>query len=91
MSDPAIDAVLRAVQVTRERRGETFHVEGPEIYELLCDVAEDAAREMAKPIRERHRLDHDAWELIPDKCAECHRPWPCETAKLIYTTEELAG
>lgn len=81
MSDPAIDAVQRAVQITRERRGETFQVDGAEIYELLCDVAEDAAREALKPIQdwfERHSGEC-SWidELLDD------------LAPLIYSTEGL--
>lgn len=83
MSDPAVEAVQRAVQITRERRGETFQVDGAEIYELLCDVAEDAAREALKPIREwseRHSGEC-SWvdELLDD------------LAPLIYSTEELGA
>lgn len=91
MSDPAIEAVLRAVQLTRERRGETFHVEGAEIYELLCDVAEDAAREVLKPIRELHRELTD--ELTPPydevMTALDVKYVLDKLAPLIYSTEEL--
>lgn len=88
MSDPVVEAVQRAVQVTRERRGETFQVDGAEIYELLCDVAEDAAREALKPVREWFELAeanaiaedlYDQTDLLES------------LAPLIYTTEELGA
>lgn len=53
-----------------------------------------AAREALKPIRELHTpeivrsLDDEQWT----ECTSCYGAhWPCETAKLIYTTEELTS
>jgi len=43
-----------------------------------------------EPVRALHRLDHDAWDLVHDRCAECRHPWPCATARLVYSAEELS-
>lgn len=59
----------------------------------LKDLAEAAAREALKPIRELHKPevvrspDDEQWT----ECAVCYGSyWPCATARLIYSTEELA-
>ncbi|OBB75827.1 hypothetical protein A5755_14110 [Mycolicibacterium fortuitum] len=120
---PGVVGVARGVMTTG-----AFQVDGAEIYELLCDVAEDAARQALQPIRDRHKpltikciestcalgeCDHDddtCPEDIPVKvCAKCweiadsinsyHSEegivdellWPCDTAQLIYSTEELGA
>ncbi|WP_396902478.1 hypothetical protein [Mycolicibacterium sp.] len=75
MSDPAIEAVKRAVAAP-------------------CIGSDEVAsvREALKPIRELHKPevvrspDDEQWT----ECAVCYGAyWPCATAKLIYTTEEL--
>lgn len=80
MSDPAIEAARR-VEVMR-LAGKL----GPQTRE------EAAAREMANPIRDVHKPE-DNWSFerqsLDRNCAECDVEWPCYTAKLIYTTEEL--
>lgn len=84
MPDPAVEAAQRALLSTSS--------EVPEVI---------AAREMAQPIRELHKPSE--WFNCINACCsgeECkHRSrycmtcdmaeWPCETAKLIYSTEEL--
>lgn len=47
-------------------------------------VAVAAAREVLEPIRKLHRRNVES----PGECMHCG-VWPCETAKLIYKTEEL--
>lgn len=78
MTDPAVDAAQRAYGV--------FIGEATE-----RGFAIAAAREALKPIRELHR--HGIWEPTGKPyCIHCrHREveWPCPTARLIYTTEEL--
>ena len=46
--------------------------------------------EALAPIRELHRLDKElsCGDGCCDTC-ECGHPWPCDTALLIYTSEEL--
>jgi hypothetical protein len=41
-----------------------------------------------EPIRELHVKMTRLGDL-PTLCHECRKMWPCKTAKLIYTTEEL--
>ena len=86
MSDPAVDAALRTLvsMVGREwNRGEAL---------------EAAAREALAPIRRLHSPhcgcsnDHVRMHIGPDcdpVCQDCGQLWPCDTAKLIYTTSEL--
>lgn len=47
---------------------------------------EEVAREALAPIRELHKMAH--WNT-GHVCDECDLLWPCDTARLIYTTEEL--
>ncbi|HVX56257.1 MAG TPA: hypothetical protein VHA37_00870 [Candidatus Saccharimonadales bacterium] len=120
MSDPAVDAAQRAW----ERKYGSINSPWRE---GLSRGFIDAAREMAKPIREKHKpveyyeyddtngvfkTDTDGERILMGRvCAECssqeflellgdceledctryegERPWPCDTAKLIYTSEEL--
>ena len=76
MSDPAVDAALRTLvsMVGRDwNRGEAL---------------EAAAREALAPIRALHKpSDNDCPRCR--RCVECDMGWPCDTAKLIYTTSEL--
>lgn len=63
-------------------------------------IAVSAAREALAPIRELHKPGTDAGFEDEPYCETCghydglsadfiHQPWPCGTARLIYTTEEL--
>lgn len=75
MSDPAI--------VAAQRVSEVAHMATPPLIAVL------AAREMAKPIRELHRpARFEVCDTGPF-CPTCDIGWPCATAKLIYTSEEL--
>ena len=67
---------------------------------LSKDIKVAAAREALKPIRELHQkfsvrsLGFADDQPRIDICGGCSDigvqvPWPCETAKLIYTSEEL--
>lgn len=49
----------------------------------------DAAREMAKPIRERHFRMSDRRNFGAPKCDYCRKPWPCPDALDVYSSEEL--
>lgn len=75
MSDPAVEAAQRVMDKVAHRSGHVQRVA--------------AAREALKPIRELHMPE--PYAQGPDYCAECDHQWPCGTAKLIYTTEELEG
>lgn len=85
MSDPAIEAAQRA-----------WHAEddGPHDGFVRAGRLVVAAREALKPIRELHVPVIHADEHTSERWAECREClgayWPCETAKLIYTSEELA-
>jgi hypothetical protein len=75
VTDPAVEAVQRAWT--------DFHG-GPAYYSSMTGAMLEAASEALKPIRELHRKDGDY-------CWSCdHTSWPCATAKLIYTAEELS-
>ncbi|QBI97392.1 hypothetical protein SEA_FANCYPANTS_55 [Mycobacterium phage Fancypants] len=41
-----------------------------------------------KPIRELHHPIDEHGDSV-EECSECRHRWPCDTAKLIYTSEEL--
>lgn len=74
MSDPIIEAAQRASRLWMESD---------------IPMGELAAREMAKPIRELHR---PTTLLVHTRtiCTHCvNGEWPCATAKLVYSTEEL--
>lgn len=85
MSDPAVEAAECAA-ATAEYTGRGLVIA--------------AAREALAPIRELHRPHTEGgWEDEP-YCLTCahetrtsrdlsYQPWPCATARLVYTTEEL--
>ncbi|ATN88657.1 hypothetical protein SEA_DEMSCULPINBOYZ_62 [Mycobacterium phage Demsculpinboyz] len=87
MSDPAIEAVERSLPYEYEAD------------EVMTDVAVRVAREVLKPIRELHRprwsncinacCSGEDCRLRDRVCEHCEVDWPCDTAKLIYTSEEL--
>lgn len=87
---PAVEAAQRAWV---ERYGED---QLPRFYEK-CAEDEDvaafitaAAREALRPIRELHQLKV-AWLTEDAYCEHCGRNagWPCATARLVYSAEEL--
>lgn len=54
-------------------------------------MAEKGAREALAPIRRLHKPSDDNCQCCRH-CVECGQigmGWPCDTAKLIYTTSEL--
>lgn len=53
------------------------------------DTPYAAAREALKPIQELHKKTGSLEYPGHDVCPECDNWWPCGTAKLVYTTEEL--
>ena len=81
MSDPAIEAARRAWAVRGDESGE------------VTRLSVDAAREALAPIRDLHRpfVTNDPRSPHDVVCNHCLGPkvWPCATARLAYTTEEL--
>lgn len=75
MSDPAIEAADRAEA--------KWTKSGP-----YRDLVADAARGALAPIRELHK-PVGSRVAKADLCVECSVHWPCATAKLCYTSEEL--
>lgn len=87
--DPAIEAATRAMP-------ESYARQMPEY-----GIALAAASEALAPIRDLHKRHRDLeWDgewSAPycQTCAHefygdlCYQPWPCTTAKLVYSTEEL--
>lgn len=82
--DPAIEAARRAAKSLNASR-----VAGA--YARVTTDTATAAREALAPIRELHTrgLVDNPYYDNEYECVECMDPWPCATAKLIYTTEEL--
>lgn len=92
MADPAIEAAQRAAHiVSHDGRGNEINPWQGRVF---------AAREALKPIRELHQPEWDncinaccSGKECKNRtriCGHCWGEWPCDTAKLIYTTEELA-
>ncbi|ACI06458.1 hypothetical protein GUMBALL_84 [Mycobacterium phage Gumball] len=73
MNDPVAEAAQRAMRKVHDYPRPN--------HDLIV-----AAREALKPIRELHYPEPD--DRAPF-CPECLVEWPCDTAKLVYTTEEL--
>lgn len=71
--DPAVEAAIRAWN-------------GPVTGDPYDDMKR-AAREALDPIRELHKPDGPYG--YQTQCVACGLMWPCNTARLIYTTEEL--
>ncbi|QOC55828.1 hypothetical protein SEA_JORGENSEN_69 [Mycobacterium phage Jorgensen] len=96
MSDPAVEAA-RQVWVKRYGAEALFgrSVENDGFGRPMVE----SAREVLKPIRELHRprwsncinacCSGEDCRLRDRVCEHCEVDWPCDTAKLIYTTEEL--
>ncbi|RPA65773.1 hypothetical protein EF294_03285 [Gordonia oryzae] len=81
MSDPAVEAAWRAFGALWPDQGHFEFDFDSKDYALLT------AREMAAPIRELHKPRGSGRF---QECIECHTPWPCATARLVYTEEELS-
>ncbi|PVA17109.1 hypothetical protein DDJ46_17825 [Mycobacteroides abscessus] len=80
MSDPAVEAAQRAYSQERQ----DFARPG------LLPAMEAAAREMAKSVQELHRPTGWGGECVVCFDSEGRGiPWPCETAKRVYPSEEL--
>ncbi|AHB29766.1 hypothetical protein GRADUATION_70 [Mycobacterium phage Graduation] len=87
MKDPAVEAAQRAWKAQ-------YDLDTPP-----WPTAIVAAREALEPIRELHRprwsncinacCSGEDCRLRDRVCEHCEVDWPCDTAKLIYTTEEL--
>lgn len=77
--DPAVDAARRAWDAAEEPFIPMMSLE---------QAAIAAAREALAPIRALHRA---GWTGKPREllCSECMTAWPCDTARLVYTAEEL--
>ena len=78
--DPAVEAAQRA-----ERASKWWDSGNQTAWD--SDYAEAAAREALAPIRALHRPDGDYG--YQTQCVACGLMWPCDTARLIYSTEEL--
>lgn len=83
VSDPAVEAAQRAWHAQGVWRNLLASQPCPSPREIA------AAREALTPIRELHRpARFEACDTGPF-CPVCDIGWPCATAKLIYTSEEL--
>ena len=81
MTDPAVEAAKRV--------GKTLpYGFSSKLYpsDLLL-----AAREALAPLRELHKQATDEYGCPWLICSDCDHNWPCPTAKLIYSDEELRG
>lgn len=87
MSDPAILAAQRAIDGP--------HGVAAARDEHAAPLAVDAAREALAPIRDLHKPSANHCDAHANdsaccaECIECGQLWPCDTARLIYTSEEL--
>lgn len=82
MTDPAIEAVQRIKNLCAQGKLE------PRTEELAC------AQEVLRPLRELHKPvnAHGSGNFVCCSCWDSmsrYFPWPCATAQLIYSTEEL--
>lgn len=78
MNDPAVEAGRRVCPGT----------DSPTVLSIFR-IAEAGAREALKPIRELHKPHPGQHAAGSDVCGGCRLIWPCETARLVYTSEEL--
>lgn len=84
MSDPAVEAARRQLAA---QFGQPWTDEGMYTFR----VRTESAREALATIRELHALCGDCSIKHPH-CEHCgpDTAWPCDTARLIYTSEELS-
>lgn len=78
--DPAVEAAQRAWDGT-DCHG--FASQG--------HAMEAAARAALAPIRELHKPYLCHCDTPHHACEGCLEEWPCDTARLIYTSEELTN
>lgn len=80
MADPAIEAAKRARDIEPD-------LKQPDKFGEMVD----AAREMARSVRKLHKREGGSTPTgeYADMCYECQDYWPCATARLVYSTEEL--
>jgi hypothetical protein len=82
MTDPAVEAAQRAWATWIE----TWATADQPYFSLAVAAACEALR----PIRELHRRDE--FGHCAEACIDMHgnaQPWPCDTAKLVYSESEL--
>lgn len=91
MSDPAVEAAERA-----ERESGWWKSSYAAPWDR--DYAIWSAREALAPIRELHQAGEpfeDDNEYVRGiwvtNCRECRDDWPCATARLVYSSDELGG
>ena len=91
MSDPAVEAAQRAWV---KHHGDTW--DGPAHLNPQRALTLSATREALAPLRSLHKpcapyMNDNPYQpqtMIRD-CDECDYRWPCDTAILIYPSEEL--
>lgn len=89
--DPAVEAAQRAWQA----RGATEQEREDSLADDDCvsTFANEVAREALAPIRELHKerggYCRECCHSDPARWMETYQTWPCDTARLIYTSEEL--
>jgi hypothetical protein len=84
MIDPAVAAAQRVWTIFY---GKELDRDNPIASSLIV-----GAREVLKPIRELHKPYFDDGDLAPGRgwvCPHDWDNWPCATAKLIYSADEL--
>lgn len=85
MSDPAVEAAARDWAMYKDVPFDADSLHGKRLIET--------AREALKPLRDLHRRFGRDRETV---CHECRSgsgdfiPWPCATARLVYSESELA-
>ncbi|WVX88622.1 hypothetical protein SEA_CHEESETOUCH_80 [Gordonia phage CheeseTouch] len=87
--DPAIAAAQRAWDARYVGRLVST-VESAE-HDGLGALAIAAAREMAAPVRKLHIQSTRIPSADYRRCITCHTSWPCDTARLLYSSSELEG
>jgi hypothetical protein len=91
VSDPAVEAAQRALD-DMPMLGESCATQTV-LKALVLETGADAAREALKPVRELHYAVQ--WTNRRRCCVHCSDSsgspveWPCATARLVYTSEEL--
>lgn len=98
MADPSIEAAQRAWDERYRSTPDKSHwiFENSLADDGIAKGFVAAAREMAKTVQELH-VPFEVYGAEGRKfCSECSRlaalniKWPCETAKRVYSSEELA-
>ncbi|BBY78911.1 hypothetical protein H7I53_18135 [Mycolicibacterium pulveris] len=97
MSDPAVEAAQRQLAAQFGHDWSSMKLIVPTALRVRTEVA----REALKPIRELHKpiwgncghmcCSGEECRMRTRVCGHDYDEWPCDTAKLVYTTEELDG